>query len=299
MGTDVHDVVASKSRSGARRFKCVVHIRAVTVARAASLEVAGWTLSHSLGIAEAAHLACNDPGDPDCWAYGEVWSSAEDVESTARSRVDDLVMNVLRLFLDPLTASPRRLTTSHEVLFTSTDKQAWKCASTLSAESQCLELTEDVIARLQSSKAFRRANLVTTSPKPTSLQRTIVLALMQWGAGTQVGPAEVQLRSFLSVLEGIFNLESHEDGLDLAARLVCQTDGKPPEPASVKELLDRLYVVRDGLLHQGYSPASDASPVRPEDVYLARQLSRQAIIHALLHHYSTSNKRELVRELKG
>jgi len=155
-----------------------------------------------------------------------------------------------------------------------------------------------MLCRLRSSEAFQSANAILSSPVTTMLHHAIVLAIVQWGEATQIGPTEVQLRNFLSVFDVLFDVDSHDDALDLIALLICRSDKRSIEPDTVKEILDELYLVRDRLLHEGFDPSCASSVVCAEDVYIARHFGRQAILNALLYHYRTANKRDLVRELK-
>ena len=300
-GSAVREKWCGPEKTELESFDCVLRVPGVYVEPGVALEFAGWTLSPARELSACSDEQMSAAQTRGCWAHGKVWALPEAVELAARSRVNDVVLNILRLFLEPIperTYEPALPNALSEFFFSSRTSREWTRVTSDKLGSPCLVLTCETVARLKESRAFQRASLVAASRSTSLLQRAILLALVQWGASTQVGPLEIQLRSFLAVFEGLFNLESHADGLQMASRLISGPEEGALEPGKVKDILDKLYVVQANLLHEGYGPAFGPSLVRPEDVYIARHFSRQAILHMLLSYYDTPTRRELVRELQ-
>ncbi len=284
-----------------RLFQCLIEVPGLRIEPEAHLDIAGWTLSQNREIDHIEETEASS-GVP-CWAGGQILARPGCVEQSGRSWVDHMMMNVLRLFLDPPPDDPWTQALSAgeagAFFFTSAGTNEWKSGGDGPGPSARPTITAGIAVQLESSDAFRRASQILGDNHATPLQKGIMLAILQWGETTRVGPREIQLRSFLSVLDCLFDLESHEDGLDLAARLICRREQDSLRVERVKESLDELYIVRDRILHDGCACNSVApSVLRAGDLYTARHFTRHAIINALLFHYDTHSKRDLVRELK-
>jgi hypothetical protein len=285
-----------------RHFQCLVRVPDVHMEPGFKLDVAGWTVLPGSDVPLIPGVHMTESQQRETWALGRIWARPEAVEQSCRSWVNHVLMNVFRVFLEPLVEGACVQLSSSSlpqgVLFAPMGSNEWTCGSESESSTAQFMLTEDVLGRLLSSNAFHRASRLLGGSATTSMQRSVLLAIVQWGEATRVGPKEIQLRSFLSVFEGLFDVDSHEDALDLVAWLICRADEKSLEPETVKEMLDELYLVRDRLLHEGFGQGHGASIVRTEDVYIARHFGRQAIMNVLLFHNETLSKRELVRELK-
>jgi hypothetical protein len=230
----------------------------------------------------------------ECWARTSVYSRFAAAQDIAREKVDVLALSVLRCFSRDRFHNPENLSLGEPCSDywrrTRIGKQALDIdsegARTLTSRydrRQDLRLFQAQIEMLRQDARFKCACEAIAQRDRTDLQDKVVLAMVQFATATTIGPKEVRLPAYLTVLEVLFGRDSdadygrrHKNVVKRAAEVLYDTLGGDVAPA-----IDRLYQTRRGPVHYGHRNLHGRIVVSENDTGVARHFVHNALMLGL------------------